>query len=164
MGIAAGQIINDTDLARITALETPTLVVLRATIAVSIPNIAWTPVGFDFEEIDAGSWHSTASNTSRIQVPAGWYHVDAIGTFASNATGLRAVRLALTGAAIAGRSVWLPTNSAGQTATAPVSGPVRFGASDYVELQVFQSSGGPLNTSIDPAGAVPLLALRKIST
>jgi len=111
----------------------------------AIGTAAWTTItAWDTEAYDRGGLHSNAVNPSRLTVRyPGRYRIDAVVAMASNAVGSRFARL------------WV--NGATQIAihnTPAVNGfdtRICFGitrellAGDYVELGVFQDSGGNLN-------------------
>lgn len=119
---------------------------------ISVANAAWTALTFDTERWDlfddaASTFHSTVSNTGRITVPTnldGYYLIGGHVEFASNTTGQRGIRI---------------THSSGPTVIAAqvvdAVGAVAQGlsvttlwsmaATNYVTLEVYQSSGGALN-------------------
>jgi len=111
----------------------------------SISNATWTVLNFNSENFDTDAFHSTSTNTSRITIPSGKngkYLVTMKGHFAGNSTGDRYVSLAKNGA------------SAGAWRLSAVSGAsIGFGqsvvmdlvATDYLQLEVYQDSGGSLN-------------------
>jgi hypothetical protein len=113
---------------------------------VSIPNLTRTAVTFNSERYDVGGCHSTAVNTSRLTVPAGEggkYVIGGCVEFAGNATGTRQVEVYVNGT----------TLIAIQKDGAPDANPFELtinteyalSAGDYVELTVYQTSGGALN-------------------
>lgn len=112
----------------------------------SISNNTTTSVTFNTENFDTDGFHDNASNTSRFTVPTGkggYYLVNGSITFAANATGARAVYVYKNGA-IANYTV--------QTgAIASIFSIINFNftiklvATDYVEIFVYQSSGGSLD-------------------
>lgn len=111
----------------------------------NVATATWTSLALNSERYDVGSMHSTVTNNSRITIPSGGggvYHVFASVRFATNATGIRAVRLWLNGATSIGQR----NNSA--TSTDPchlgISVDYKFAAADYIEVQVYQASGGTL--------------------
>jgi hypothetical protein len=118
----------------------------------AIATATWTTVTFNSERYDVGGLHSTTTNTGRLTIPtggAGVYNFFGQVRFATNATGIRAVRLLLNGATpIAQRN-----NNA--TSTDPchlgITCDYKLAAADYVELQVYQSSGGLLNVELASA-------------
>lgn len=114
----------------------------------AIGNAASTAVTFD-TNIDAipSTIHNTGSNTSRFVAPiAGFYQIEAGGQFAASAGGST-------------RFMWFRKNGttaictfaggplANASASAGLSGncAVTLATSDYIELMVFQDSGGNLN-------------------
>jgi hypothetical protein len=112
----------------------------------SINNTTYTAVTFDTEAYDTGACHSTSSNTSRLTVPSGggglyeiWANID----FASNATGFRYAEFYLNGATVIDVTAIPAVNG---TVTAWEMNTKRLlSAGDYVELRVYQNSGGALN-------------------
>lgn len=105
-----------------------------------------TAVAFNTENVDAFAMHS-ASGT-RLTVPSGWggwWLVTGYATFANNATGIRNALLQVNGGAIAAS---ISTNAiSGIDHALSVSSLMRLLAADYVELNVYQSSGGALNVT-----------------
>lgn len=128
---------------------TPRAVVTN-TAAQTIPTATSTVVTFDTESVDVGGLHSTSSNTGRLTCPAagdGLYAVKGFVSWVGNATG--------------GRQIAIKKNGSTQYANVIVPGNVTYGpsggtsidlplvAGDYVELVVYQDSGGNLNISAD---------------
>lgn len=114
--------------------------------AQSIPNAAVTTATFDTEEWDIGGCHSTVTNTGRMTVPtgqAGLYTITGQVTFASNTTGRRYVVIRKNGTTDL-KIVEVACNQADVT-TVVAALTVSLAAADYLEFQVFQSSGGALN-------------------
>ena len=119
----------------------------------TIANATQTKKTFTGTDIfDTDGFHDPASNDSRITIPAGlggYYLVYTKCTWDGNSVGRRAVYItknngvALTASEgfVSGASVY-PT-----TQTQIV---LNLSASDYVETEVFQSSGGNLNTDNGP--------------
>ena len=115
----------------------------------SIGNSADTLATFDSEEFDTDGYHSTASNTSRITIPAGlggYYHVGFIVLWADNATGLRIGRILKTGASVRASQVTTFPNAGGNTPHISYETIISLAAGDYVEVNLFQTSGGSLAT------------------
>lgn len=121
--------------------------------APSLTNNTWTLVTWDSESWDNDSMHSTASNTSRLVfATSGTYLLTVNAWFAANGTGGRGVNLTKSGAGTrAASNVVLSDGGVQATATAEtlVAATVLrpFSAGDYVELWVWQASGGALNLS-----------------
>ncbi len=120
--------------------------------ATAITTAVDTAAPFDTEALDTDGMHDNVTNNTRITpTTAGLYVVSSNGDFALNATGSRYGALRLnntTYLAIA----HLPS------ATASISGwlnPTTLrefnGSTDYVELRVWQNSGGNLNYPTDLA-------------
>lgn len=119
----------------------------------SIDNETFTAVTLpDGENFDTDTMHSTASNTSRITVPAtGYYLITASCQFAVNGTGIRAFNFRKNGTTdvTTGMAGWTADPTIGATYGNSVNGSVvaSLAASDYVELMAYQSSGGALNVA-----------------
>jgi len=114
--------------------------------AQSIPNATWTAVTFSDEAWDTNSFHSTSTNTSRITIPAGLsgkYEFNARGFFAPNATGIRYISLYLNGVSV--RINYFPASA--NDFHLELTSKLNLVATDYIELYVYQSSGGNLNFS-----------------
>lgn len=99
---------------------------------------------FNTERFDSGSLHSTSSNTGRLTAPVtGLYMAGAHVSFASNATGIRLLRVRLNGSTVIGTQL-MPAVS-GDSTVVSVSTLYQLTAGDYVEAQAYQTSGGNLN-------------------
>lgn len=121
-----------------------------------------TAVTFNSERNDNAGIHSTSANTGRLTAPVdGFYWISANVSFASNATGFREVNLRLNGATNIGRDSKNAVNGSG---TAFSFGALyKLAAGDYVEVVVFQNSGGNLN--VDSASAYsPEFGMAFVST
>lgn len=111
----------------------------------------------DAESYDTDNFHSTVTNLSRITIPAsmgGIYQLTAATQWAVSATGNRITFLQVNGVTpLVGSTVaGVAGNSLQQNVTAVVS----LAAGDYVELIVFQSSGGNLTTTNSSVVAVKI--------
>jgi len=111
----------------------------------SISNNTATLITWDSENFDTSAFHSTSSNTSRITIPtgkAGYYMFTTYGFFDSNALGNRRIDIRKNGSLI--RS-W-PSSSTTSTFTGlNLTCVLSLAVGDYIEVAVFQSSGGSLN-------------------
>jgi hypothetical protein len=108
---------------------------------------SWQTLTFNNESWDTHGFHSIVSNTSRLTVPAnmdGLYIITGLVGFAPNATGERGANILLGGATNIGRVI---IDNAGGTLgeRLPVTRQYYLNATNYVELQAYQSSGGSLN-------------------
>lgn len=116
----------------------------------SITTDTWTAVAFDGETWDTGSLHSTVTNNSRITVPvAGKYVVQGLAMFAGGSTGTaRYIALALNGSRILQAQADAPdTNNYARN----IGDILNLAANDYLELHVYQATGGNLNVVANAA-------------
>lgn len=108
---------------------------------ISIPNLTYTLITFDSELWDTNTMHSTSTNTSRITVPkTGYYRMQLIGIFGANLVGSRGARFLKNGSNLMTQFV-KGDNGDYQyfyDYTAYLN------ANDYLEVNVFQDSGGSL--------------------
>jgi hypothetical protein len=117
----------------------------------SITNNTSTAVTFAGEEWDTHSIHSTSVNTSRFTVPSGKdgkWEFTYKALFAANATGLRIGWLRKNGGTDTNNVIGSTCNVApNSTALATVSKTCQADlvATDYIEMFVYQNSGGSLN-------------------
>ena len=119
--------------------------IMRQTVVQAVANVSWTSVLLDAEDVDSAGSHSTVTNTNRFTVATpGYYQVNASASFAANATGIRGIRLLISNTTIVQGNVVLLTGTS--TFNISLSKLVILGAGAWVDMQVFQSSGGALNT------------------
>lgn len=111
---------------------------------ISIPNATETTLTFNSQRYDTDTIHDLVTNPSRLTCKtAGKYFIAALTSFAANATGRRWLRLKLNGT----------TDIDYRNFDATAAGDAAIGAStfynlavdDYVEVVVYQNSGGALN-------------------
>lgn len=109
-----------------------------------IPNIDFTALAFDSERYDTDNIHDPTTNNSRLTCKtAGKYVISAAVGFFHNATGIRRVHIWLNGSTPIG---WQDIHSLSDTDHyCTVSTIWDMAVNDYVEVRVFQSSGGALN-------------------
>jgi|688.fasta_scaffold34497_6 hypothetical protein len=122
----------------------------------SISNNTNTTVLFDTEEFDTDAYHSTSTNTSRITIPAGKagkYAINSAFFFQENANGARVLNIHKNGSNYA-RSQ-MPPNSVSQIAVT-LNLVMDLAVNDYIEVVVFQNSGGSLNLY---GGSAPIQGL-----
>lgn len=122
---------------------------LRQTVAqTGIATAVYTPITFNFEDLDPLGGHDNGTNPTRWTMPTGWNGAVMLaggGKFATNTTGSRSARWAKNGAAISGSEG--PGFAASDTSTCVAKTIITdLNEGDYVELQGRQSSGGPLST------------------
>jgi hypothetical protein len=151
-GVATANAITDDTSADATGTPTKGCVpdgvcVLTADSNQSIANATWVPVDWNVETIDSQGMHSTSSNTELI-VPngAGWYLVTATIAFSANATGIRAIRILVSGnTAQGGHAQVAASNNADALNSVSVSCVVYMSATDNVKVEAYQNSSGALN-------------------
>lgn len=125
---------------------------LTQSVAQSIPNGAYTGISFTAagdEQIDRDGQHSPSTNPSRIVIgnTLGWYLV--FGSYvptASAAGSTRRAQICLNGASAFGETA-VATNA--QQTTLFTASLIPAGVStDYVEIRVWQDTGGAQNTVV----------------
>lgn len=110
---------------------------------ISIADSTFTVLTFNSERYDTNSYHSTSSNTGRLTVPAaGKYLIIGQIAFAGGA-GVRGVQIRLNGTTTLASNFVNPVT--GASTDLIVVTEYELAASDYVELVVYQNSGGAIN-------------------
>lgn len=153
---AVGEAVTSTNIntyySGILFLENPPLFKATTTVSVSIPNNAFTPMTWNNNVVDTYNGHSTVTNPSRyVAQVAGWYHVTGAIQWANNTTGIRDVIFSVNGTLVgeAFNGGWTGWNGSGLSCgLTGAPGPLFLNVNDYVELQVFQNSGGALNALV----------------
>ena len=117
----------------------------------SIPNATVTAMLWDVENYDTSGFHSTSTNTDRITIPsgeAGYYSITANVNWATNATGFRngGIRVNGDGATIGAVVYIQPYNIAATENSMEITTVFYLNVADYVTFNVYQDSGGNLNT------------------
>jgi hypothetical protein len=101
----------------------------------------FTTLTWDGEFWDSDSMHSTSTNTSRITVPkTGYYRIELQGIWQNNTTGGRGARFLNNGSAIF--TQFLDAVDGDFNYYYPYT--AKLNANDYLEVQVYQDSGGVL--------------------
>jgi hypothetical protein len=120
------------------------------TVAGTLGTATWSnAIGMDGEDYDRDGMHDTVTNNARVFFQtAGRYRVTATLTWASNATGIRGIRVAQNsgGSATGGTELitaWAPAVN-GQESRTEVTFSKVFVAGDYIEMFGHQTSGGTL--------------------
>src|SRR6185312_14028769 len=105
-------------------------------------NVTVTTLTFNSERQDTDNYHSTSSNTSRLTAPAaGFYHITANSSWASNTTGNRYLDVLLDGTTVIASD---RRSNAGCCGEGSVNVDYFLNAGDYVEMRGYQESGGVL--------------------
>jgi hypothetical protein len=142
-----------------TPSTTPTfsgVFVRQSAATTSIANNTNTTVLFDTEEFDTDAYHSTSTNTGRITIPAGKagkYAINSSFFIQEAANGGRVLNIYKNGSVYA-RSQ-MPPDSVSQIAVT-LNLVMDLAVSDYIEVVVFQNSGGALNLY---GGSAPIQGL-----
>lgn len=107
-------------------------------------------INFDSETFDTDTMHDTVTNNTRLTATtAGKYLVIGQMEFAANATGERRLSIGKNGATNDVATVVHDAAASGETRII-VAGFVDLSATDYVQLEAWQNSGGNLNVSGGP--------------
>jgi hypothetical protein len=112
----------------------------------SAANNSFTTLSFDSEQYDTDGYHDNVTNNSRLTIPSGkngYYSVTGLVRFAASATGERIVILYKNGSEVAYLS-----SSDGTTnnpTVLSISYTLNLVATDFIRLDVYQTSGGSLN-------------------
>jgi hypothetical protein len=120
----------------------------------TISNATYTAFPFDGEDFDTDGYHDNATNNSRITIPAGKggkYIVSGRVTWQSNATDQRRIQIRLNGSATAVDLFTTGTSVAGEPFTMQTTRYLSLVATDYIEMFIYQASGGNL-TAYGDAG------------
>jgi hypothetical protein len=108
-------------------------------------NNTLTTVPFNAESFDTNAFHDNATNNSRITVPAGkagYYMFTASGQYNNNTNGRREMYIAKNGTLQVASDI---SPSGGTYPTPLLALPIYLDVSDYVEIKLYQSSGGGLD-------------------
>lgn len=124
---------------------------VKNTGTVQLTNAAWTTITFAAEDHDTAGMHSTATNTSRINITvAGYYHVKGTVYFAASAAVQVQARVLKNGVAVGLPGLRDKKNPvSGQDSLVTASGVMYFGVGDYLELQGYQDSGAAVSARFE---------------
>lgn len=132
----------------------------------SIPHNSFTSLTWDAEDWDTGNAHNVVTNTDRYTATIrGTYEFSGGVAFAANATSVRACQWVKNGSVIFGSDAGMPTWGAG-AATRFAARTVQVqmnGTTDWVALQVFQDSGGSLNTVGGNAAPTASMTVKRVA-
>jgi len=121
---------------------TPSARVYRDTTQ-AIPNGIWTPISFNQERWDTDNIWVLTSPTRLTCRTAGLYHITGHVGFAANNNGWRQIEVVLNALTSWGPQGGPPKTTYWTILTTTTQLYLQIG--DYIELQVFQDSGGALN-------------------
>ncbi len=112
----------------------------------SIATSTFTALNFGAEDFDYGNCHDNSTNNSRLTAPvAGVYLVTAFVRFAASSSGRRQILIHKNGA-VTNDVIHFDATAVGVVGRVLTS-QLDLAASDYIECNVWQSSGGNLNVS-----------------
>jgi len=112
--------------------------------AQSISNSTFTKIQFDTKIFDTATAFDITTNYRFQPTVAGYYQINGVVSMVGSVVGVMGVEIYKTGAAYTRGSV--STNNTGLGGCASVSSTIYLnGSTDYVELYVWQSSGGALS-------------------
>jgi hypothetical protein len=120
----------------------------------TIANNTATIATFPSERFDLGGFHSTSVNTGRFTIPTGYdgyYTINARFRWDKNATGSRSLVVKKNGNTLAASSE-IPGDATIFQGN-QINTTEYFVAGDYVDLELFQSSGGNLTIFTDVTNA-----------
>lgn len=130
----------------------------------SITNNTETVATLNAEAYDVGTMHDTVTNNSRITIPTGGdglYLIRGVAIFAVAAGGQRYAFLQKNGTTkIGALSIRLPDGSFSQSVEAMSVEPLV--ATDYLELVVYQNSGGSINVGSATQSLATQLCVAKL--
>lgn len=116
----------------------------------AIPDATWTAVAFaGADRFDTDAFHNPAANNTRLTVPAGKggkYLIGANVAFAGNVTNQRACRIWLNGTTRIGGEQMVNAAINGQPHRFQTVTLYELAVGDFVEVQLWQNSGGSLNS------------------
>lgn len=138
-----------------------TFVSVYSSINQSILDATTTALTFDTEKEDDKGLHSVSVNTSRITfIVPGVYQSTATVRFAANATGSRDIFLLKNGTSRISEIFVLGSINGNVVNLAGID---RFAAGDYLEVAVYQDSGGALNINAVALVGQPGLQVARIA-
>ena len=108
----------------------------------AIANTTLTTLAFNQEAYDTSSFHDNVTNNSRMTIPsgkAGYYLITANGQWDVNAVGRRELYIYKNGSNVGGQEV---TASASAYPTNSPSLVLSLAVGDYIEIKLYQGSGG----------------------
>lgn len=127
---------------------------MRRVTSQSIPNASYTPITWAPANIDQEFNYGTENTTTGIQVlvPGLWACMATPTFTSSSSSGLRGSTLLVNGVAI-----WRGTTGPATAAIAnvvPIAATVKLAIGDIVNFEIYQSSGGALNTNANSGGMI----------
>lgn len=122
---------------------------IRITSNQTISNATWTAVNWNSEDFDTDGFHDNSTNSSRITIPSGkagkYLFRTSIGFVSGNSSGRRVMTFYKNGSSLAKSYSEVPAAEFTYFGTSMI---IDLVATDYIEIFVFQSSGGDLAVDV----------------
>jgi hypothetical protein len=118
---------------------------LKKSTAQTVSTSTFTALTFDQENYDTNTYHDNSTNNTRITIPsgkAGYYQLSGSVVFGGNATGSRGLELRKNGSSL--YYLFFAPGLAANDAVYAFANAIQLSVADYLEIFVFQSSGGNL--------------------
>lgn len=132
----------------------------------TITTATWTALTLNSERFDTDAFHSTSANTERFTIPSGLggkYLINANIGFAANTTGQRGVRLRLNDATTLAQDLRETMSDGALGTRMAISCVYELVATDYIEVEVWQDSGGDLSSEV-AANATPEFSIMRLDS
>ena len=132
------------------AASTPTYrgAAVYLTSSISIPNNAWTVVGWTNEFFDSDAYHDNSTNNSRLTIPSGYagkYLISGnINWDASGASSIRGIQIYKNGAGIVIPVVVQPITNGTNGTNTSFAYALNLSVADYIQIYLYQNTGGNL--------------------
>lgn len=127
----------------------PNVCVVTGTTTQSLTTATWTPLAWDQNVTDPTRLHNTASSNASITIKTtGWYALQVQAQFATNATGIRGLRILKNGVAI-DRTTSICTPNSTNVCSVVTAIWYFLESADVVGVQAYQDSGGALNLLVN---------------
>lgn len=133
-------------------IDPPACSVSNAAVTVA-SSVTLAALAADTEQYDNDSMHSTVSSNSRITIQtAGRYEIGCVVKYSASASGNRSTVFKVNGTT--SYNVDLRTGTGTNTTAISGSRTLVLAAGDYVEVFMFQNSGGDLDVTLDEFYAI----------
>lgn len=162
--VLAGATIKASDIQSLSDLvnNPPRAKCIRTT-ALTMVTSTWTACAFDVEEYDSDGIHAPGSSVFTIVTP-GLYQLSGGAGFAANSTGFRGVRWSFNSSPLnAGQFLVASSSSSFEMDLVAQTIEISLVAGDTIQMELFQSSGGNLNSATTSQGQ-PRAQLRWVAS
>ena len=129
-----------------TLLDTPPRAKASRSSALATANSSWLTVPWTVEDWDTDNMVDVGAAPSRVTCKtAGRYDVRASVSWYPNSSGVRIVAIARNGQSVVNPDSRVPPASGGWGTSHQLADEITLNVGDYLEIRVFQTSGGNLN-------------------